>query len=55
VVEVIQSKPENLLARGESLTGIIAFDATKLDPKSRLTLYLRSEDNAEIARVNIQR
>ncbi len=54
-VEVVQTKPENVLAKGESLTGIIAFDATKLDPKSRLTLYLRGEDNAEIARVSIQR
>lgn len=54
-VEVVQTKAENVLAKGESLTGIIAFDATKLDPKSRLTFYLRGEDNAEIARVNIQR
>ncbi|HEX8091010.1 MAG TPA: hypothetical protein VF762_19305 [Blastocatellia bacterium] len=52
--EVNQSKSENKLAPGESLTGVIAFDPKQITPKDRLTLFVRGEDSAEIAHVTIQ-
>lgn len=53
-VEITQSKQENKLASGESLTGILAFDPKLIEPKDRLVFYLRGEDNAEITHVTIQ-
>jgi vacuolar-type H+-ATPase subunit H len=51
---VTQSKSENKLASGESLTGVIAFDPKQITSKDRLTLFVRGEDSAEIAHVTIQ-
>jgi hypothetical protein len=51
---VNQSKPENVLAQGESLTGVIIFDPKQVGTKQKLTLYVRGEDSAEIARLTIQ-
>jgi vacuolar-type H+-ATPase subunit H len=53
-IEITQSKRENKLASGESLTGIIAFDPKLVEPKDRLVVYVRGEDNAEITHVTIQ-
>lgn len=52
--EVNQSKPENLLASGESLTGVLVFDPKQVEAKQKLTLYVRGHDNAELARLGIQ-
>lgn len=52
--EVNQSKSDNRLAPGESLTGVIAFDPRQISPKDRLMLFVRGEDSAEIAHVTIQ-
>jgi hypothetical protein len=52
--EVNQSKADNKLSPGESLTGVIAFDPKQLTSKDRLTLFVRGEDSAEIAHVTIQ-
>jgi Domain of unknown function (DUF4352) len=51
---VNQSKPDNLLAPGESLTGVIVFDPKQVGVKQRLTLFVRGEDSAELAHVTIQ-
>ena len=51
---VHQSKPENLLAPGESLTGVISLDPKQVGAKQKLTLFVRGEDSAEIAHVTIQ-
>ena len=51
---VNQSKPENLVAPGESLTGVIVFDPKEVGTKQRLTLFVRGEDSAELAHVTIQ-
>jgi archaellum component FlaG (FlaF/FlaG flagellin family) len=51
---VNQSKPENSLAPGETLTGVIVFDPKQVDAKQRLTLFVRGEDSAELAHVTIQ-
>ena len=53
-VLVNQSKPENLVAPGESLTGVIVFDPKEVGTKQRLTLFVRGEDSAELAHVTIQ-
>jgi hypothetical protein len=53
-VEVNQSKTENKLAPGESLTGVVSFDPKQLTSKDRLTLFVRGEDSVEIAHVTIQ-
>jgi hypothetical protein len=49
-----QSKPENLLAPGESLTGVIMLDPKQVGTKQKLTLFVRGEDSAELAHVTIQ-
>jgi archaellum component FlaG (FlaF/FlaG flagellin family) len=51
---VNQSKAENTLTPGESLSGVIVFDPKQVDSKQRLTLFVRGEDSAEIAHVTIQ-
>jgi hypothetical protein len=53
-VEITQSKAQNLLAPTETLTGIIAFDAKLVAAKDRMILYLRGEDNSEVARLMVQ-
>lgn len=52
--EMIQSKAENSLEPGESLTGVLVFDPKSLSSKDKIMLYVRGQENAEIARVNIQ-
>jgi archaellum component FlaG (FlaF/FlaG flagellin family) len=51
---VNQSKTDNTLAPGESLTGVIVFDPKQVGTKQRLTLFVRGEDSAELAHVTIQ-
>ncbi|HVF92571.1 MAG TPA: hypothetical protein VNH22_21060 [Blastocatellia bacterium] len=51
---IFQSKNDNRLESGESLTGVIAFDAKQVTTGVRLSLFLRAEDKAEIGRVTIQ-
>jgi hypothetical protein len=51
---VHQSKTENLLTQGESLTGVIVFDPQQLGAKQRITLFVRGQDSAELAHVTIQ-
>ncbi|HJZ69727.1 MAG TPA: hypothetical protein VKF81_16495 [Blastocatellia bacterium] len=51
---VDQSKPENLLQSGESLSGLIVFDPKQVDAKQKLTLFVRGQDNAELAHLGIQ-
>ncbi len=51
---VNQSKSENSIAPGESLTGVIVFDPKQVGTKQRLTLFVRGEDSSELAHVTIQ-
>ncbi len=53
-VELTQSKPENALAPTETLSGVITFDAKLITAKDRVVLYVRGEDNLEIARLIVQ-
>lgn len=53
-VEVIQGRVENKLKPGEAIIGIIVFDPKLIDAEDKLTLFLRGQDNAEIARLSIQ-
>jgi len=53
-VEVVQNKTENKLTSGETLTGIVVFDLKVVEPKDKLTFYLRAEDHSEITHVTIQ-
>ena len=53
-IQIVQSKADNKLEAGESLAGVIVFDAERVTAKDKLRLYVRGEDSTEIARVNIQ-
>lgn len=53
-IELVQSKAENKLAPGESMAGVIVFDSKSFGAKDRLTLFVRGEDNAEIAHLGVQ-
>lgn len=52
--KVIQGRAENKLEPGETIMGIIVFDPKEVRAEDKLTLYVRGEDNVEIARLNIQ-
>jgi type IV secretory pathway VirB9-like protein len=51
---VVQGRKENRLKPGETIIGVIVFDAKAVAVEDRLTLHLRSEDNTEFARLTIQ-
>lgn len=53
-IEVNQSKPGNSLTPGESLTGVIMFDPKQVGNKQRVTLFVRGDEGAEIARITVQ-
>ena len=53
-VEIIQTKSENRVAPGESLTGIMVFDPKGVGAKDKLALVVRGENKAEIAHLNVQ-
>ncbi|HSB10794.1 MAG TPA: hypothetical protein VLM38_15000 [Blastocatellia bacterium] len=53
-IELNQSKPENSVAPSESLTGVIMFDPKQVGNKQKLTLFVRGDDGAELARVTVQ-
>jgi archaellum component FlaG (FlaF/FlaG flagellin family) len=52
--ELNQSKLENSLTPGESLSGVIVFDPKQVQPKQKLMLFVRGEDSAELAHVTVQ-
>ncbi|MEK6406934.1 MAG: hypothetical protein AABN34_08225 [Acidobacteriota bacterium] len=51
--KVIQGRVENRLNPGETIMGIIVFDQREIRVGAKLTLYVRGEDNSEVARLNI--
>jgi len=53
-IEVNQSKANNSLPPGESLTGVVMFDPKHVGSKQRLALFIRGEDSSELARVTVQ-
>jgi len=52
--QINQGRVENRLKAGETIIGIVVFDSKLISETDRLTLYVRGEDNIEIARLNIQ-
>jgi type IV secretory pathway VirB9-like protein len=53
-IELNQSKPENSLSPGESLTGVVMFDPKHVGSKQKLMLIVRGDDSAELARLTVQ-
>lgn len=53
-IHIIQGRVENKLKPGEAVIGIIVFDPKLVEAEDKLTLYVRGQDNAEIARLSIQ-
>ena len=53
-IEVIQSRSENRVGPGESVTGIIVFDPKMVGAKDKLAMVVRGENKAEIAHLNVQ-
>lgn len=51
---VAQGRAENKLSPGDAIMGVIVFDPRDMAAGDRLTLYVRGEDNTELARLNIQ-
>ena len=52
--KVMQGRAENRLSPGDAIIGILVFDTKEFAAGDKLTLYVRGEDNAELARLNIQ-
>lgn len=53
-IQISQSKTDNKLGPGESLAGVISYDAKLVGPKDRLVLTVLGEDNTEVARMGIR-
>jgi vacuolar-type H+-ATPase subunit H len=51
---VEQGRSENKLSPGDAIMGVIVFDPKDVAAGDRLTLYVRGDDNTELARLNIQ-
>jgi vacuolar-type H+-ATPase subunit H len=52
--KAMQGRAENKLNPGDAIIGILEFDHRDFTPGDKLTLYVRGEDNAELARLSIQ-
>jgi hypothetical protein len=52
--KVIQGRAENRLNPGDAIMGVIVFDSKEVAAGEKLTLYVRGDDNSELARLNIQ-
>lgn len=52
-MQITQSKSENSLKPREALAGVITLDQNAVNFRDGLTLCVRGEENAEIARVNV--
>lgn len=52
--KVIQGRAENKIGPGEAIMGIIVFDSKEVASEDKLTLYVRGDDNAQLARLTIQ-
>ncbi len=52
--KVIQGRAQNKLGPGDAIMGVIVFDPKEVAAGDKLTLYVRGEDNFEIARLSIQ-
>ena len=52
--EVTQNKSENKVSPKEAVAGIVVFDPKLVGPKDRLALFIRGEENAEIAHLSLQ-
>jgi type IV secretory pathway VirB9-like protein len=52
-IEVTQSRSDNRIKPGQTISGALAFDQREAPQLDKLTLYLMGEENAEIARVVI--
>lgn len=52
--KAMQGRAENKLNPGDTIIGILVFDTREFAAGDKLTLYVRGEDNTELARLNIQ-
>ncbi len=52
-IEIIQGKVENTVRAGGTVVGVIVFDSKLVGPNDKLALYVRGQDNGEVARLNI--
>jgi hypothetical protein len=54
-IRVVQGRAENQLKPGETIMGVIVFDPKAVGVEDKLTLFVRGEDKAEVARLSIAR
>lgn len=52
--KVIQGRVENKIGPGEAIMGIIVFDSKEVASEDKLTLYVRGDDNTQLARLTIR-
>jgi hypothetical protein len=52
--DVIQDKPENKVAPGKAMKGVIVFSSDLVKQNTHLTIHVRGQDNEAIARAVIQ-
>jgi hypothetical protein len=54
-VDVFQTKSENKVNKGEKLSGVVVFDSNLVGAKDKLSMSLRGDDDAELARVIVMK
>jgi len=52
--KVIQGRAENKIGPGEAIMGIIVFESKEVASDDKLTLYVRGDDNTQLARLTIR-
>lgn len=53
-IKVTQTKPQNKVGIGETISGVVSFDSKYLVSKEKLALVIRGEDGSEAVRISIQ-
>jgi type IV secretory pathway VirB9-like protein len=53
-IKVVQNKTQNRVGSGETVAGVVSFDAKYITTRDKLSFVVRSEDGSEVVRITIQ-
>lgn len=53
-IKVVQNKTQNRVGSGETVAGVVSFDAKHITSRDKLSFVVRSDDGSEVVRISIQ-
>jgi len=53
-IKLVQNKTQNRVIAGETIAGVVSFDAKHIVSKDRLSFVVRGDDGSEVVRISIQ-